>query len=151
MKRSGIHLLGAAGLLTALLLTGGCLERELAITTEPAGAVVWLNDEEIGVTPVSVNFRWYGDYRVRIQKSGYEILETHQPLEAPFYDHFPLDLMADLWPGTIRDRQEWHFDLKPAVAATSEAIIERAQAFHQQAQQEFDAAREVIEQKLENH
>lgn len=150
MKQSGIYI-GTIGLPVVLLLAAGCVERELTINTEPAGAVVWLNDEEIGVTPVSVNFRWYGDYRVRLQKSGYEILETHQPLKAPLYDHFPLDLLAGLWPGDIRDRHEWHFDLKPVVLPTNEEIIERAQAFHQEAQQELNAAREEIEQTLKKH
>jgi hypothetical protein len=37
----------------------GCVERWLTINTEPQGALVTLNDEEIGVSPVTVSFEWY--------------------------------------------------------------------------------------------
>ncbi|HQI29243.1 MAG TPA: PEGA domain-containing protein, partial [Sedimentisphaerales bacterium] len=47
--------------LTGVLLTG-CVERRLTIYTEPPGAIVTLNDQEIGVSPVTVPFNWYGDY-----------------------------------------------------------------------------------------
>jgi len=58
--------------LIASLFLGGCVERRLTINTEPQGALVILNDEEIGESPVTVNFNWYGDYWVRIRKEGYE-------------------------------------------------------------------------------
>ena len=68
-------------LVTSLLLCG-CVERRLTINTKPQGALVTLNDEEIGESPVTVNFNWYGDYCVRISKEGYETLNTHQDLKA---------------------------------------------------------------------
>ena len=52
--------------LIASLFLGGCVERKLTINTEPQGAVVFLNDEEIGTSPVTASFEWYGDYNVRI-------------------------------------------------------------------------------------
>jgi hypothetical protein len=42
----------------AALLLGGCVERELTINTKPEGALVILNDEEIGTSPVTVSFNW---------------------------------------------------------------------------------------------
>ena len=56
--------------LAGLLGLCGCVERELTINTNPSGAVVLLNDEEIGVSPVTVPFNWYGDYNVTIRKQG---------------------------------------------------------------------------------
>ena len=70
------------------LIVSGCLERQLTIKTNPAAALVELNDEEIGVSPVTVNFNWYGDYNVRISKEGYETLKTHRRLKGPWYDQF---------------------------------------------------------------
>ncbi|MCP4263659.1 MAG: PEGA domain-containing protein, partial [Planctomycetes bacterium] len=49
--------------LSVSLLLSGCVERKLTINTEPQGALVILNDEEIGTSPVTVSFEWYGDYR----------------------------------------------------------------------------------------
>jgi hypothetical protein len=46
----------------------GCVERTISITSEPRGALVYLNDEEVGRTPVSVPFTYYGVYDVRLER-----------------------------------------------------------------------------------
>ena len=52
----------------------------ITIDSEPPGALCWLNDNEIGRTPVTVPFTWYGTYRVRLEKPGYEPLEAEAPV-----------------------------------------------------------------------
>lgn len=90
----------------------GCVERKLTINTDPQGALVVLNDEEIGISPVTVEFNWYGDYKVRLSKDGYGIVNTHRKLAAPRHDHFPLDFFYEvLWPGLVVDEYEWTFAL----------------------------------------
>jgi len=124
-------------LLALPLLFGGCVERKLTIVTQPADAVVWLNDEEIGTTPVTVNFNWYGDYYVRIEKPGYQILSTHQKLKRPLHDRFPFDFLAEaLWPGTIVDTYQWDFELQPHKQASAEELIESAEQMRQRASEE---------------
>jgi len=124
-------------ILTVMLLTG-CVERKLTIVTEPPEAVVWLNDEEIGVTPVTVNFNWYGDYCVRIEKPGYEILNTHKLLERPSHDRFPMDFFAEvLWPDMIVDDYTWTFELEPYRQATPEELIDQAGQMRQKANTEL--------------
>ena len=66
-----------------MFLLAGCVERKLTINTNPSGALVLLNDEEIGVSPATVSFNWYGDYNVTIRKHGYETLQTHRKLASP--------------------------------------------------------------------
>lgn len=115
----------AACCLAAILLAG-CVERRLTIHTEPPGAVVTLNDQEIGVSPVTVPFNWYGDYWVRISKDGYETLDTHQKLKAPLHDYPPFDLFAEiLYPGRIVDAYEWTFDLAVKEYPTRDELIEQ--------------------------
>jgi len=115
-------------LITILILTG-CVERRLTINTEPQGAVVFLNDEEIGVSPVTVSFEWYGDYNVRISKEGYQTLKTHRKPARPWYDSFPFDFFAGvLNPKRIVDTYEWTFELAPLQQPTREELIEKAQA-----------------------
>lgn len=119
------------GTVLALLL-GGCVERKLTIVTQPSEAVVWLNDEEIGTTPVTVSFNWYGDYYVRIEKPGYAILNTHRPLKRPLHDHFPFDFIAEvLWPGNITDDYQWGFELQPFEQASPEQLMEAAAQMRQ--------------------
>jgi len=108
------------------LLLAGCVERKLTINTEPEGALVILNDEEIGISPVTVSFEWYGDYNVRISKEGYETLKTHRELKGPWYDHFPFDFLAMLNPKRTVDSYEWTFELAPKVESTPEQLIDAA-------------------------
>ena len=108
-----------------VVVLAGCVERRLTINTEPQGAMVVLNDQEIGTSPVTVPFNWYGDYWVRISKDGYEMLDTHRELKAPLHDYPPFDFFAQiLYPGRIVDAYEWTFDLAPQQYPTRDQLIE---------------------------
>jgi len=122
-------------ILIALTTLAGCVERELTINTKPQGAVVALNDEEIGESPVTVNFNWYGDYCVRISKEGYETLNTHRDLKGPWYDHFPFDFFAQIVnPNRIVDSYEWTFELLPNKQISRDELIEKARELKKQLQ-----------------
>ena len=115
------------------LLLSGCVERNLTINTEPQGALVILNDEEIGTSPVTVSFEWYGDYWVRISKEGYESLNTHRPLKRPWYDYFPFDFFAQIInPNRIVDSYEWTFPLEPKKQISREELIQAAEKLEKQ-------------------
>jgi hypothetical protein len=125
--------------LSLALMPAGCVERRLTINTEPAGALVWLNDEEIGASPVTVEFNWYGDYKVRVSKEGYETLNTHRKLEAPLHDGFPIDFFAEvIWPGRIVDEYEWSFRLQEYQPPQHAELIDAAQQMKQTAAAEFE-------------
>jgi hypothetical protein len=117
------------------LFFGGCVERRLTINTEPQGALVALNDEEIGESPVTVNFNWYGDYCVRLSKDGFQTLNTHRELRGPWYDHLPFDFFAQIVnPNRIVDSYEWTFELSPKRQITREELIQNAQHVKEQLQ-----------------
>ena len=134
----------------AVTVLTGCVERRLTVVTEPSEAIVWLNDEEIGTTPVTVSFNWYGDYYVRIEKPGYAILNTHRLLERPRHDKFPMDFFAEvLWPKTIEDNYTWSFELQPYQAADPDELIEAAAKMRQQAKDELGkTAIEVLSDEI---
>jgi hypothetical protein len=147
MKYTGIFLAIA---IVGLILTGGCVERKLTIVTNPSDAVVWLNDEEIGRTPVTVNFKWYGEYRVRVEKAGYEIMNTHQSMKRPLHDVFPIDFFAEcVWPGRIVDTYTWNFQLAPYQAPSSEDLIKSANTAKASFQQEINEAQKQIDAERE--
>jgi hypothetical protein len=105
----------------------------LTINTEPQGALVSLNDEEVGISPVTVEFNWYGDYKVRIEKQGYEILDTHRKLEAPIHDKFPFDFFAEILSfETVVDEYEWDFKLSTYGPPQREQLIQDAQKMRDQ-------------------
>ena len=59
------------------------MERTIKITSQPSGAVVYLNDEEVGRTPTEVSFKFYGDYSVILRKEGFETLQTPSAGQRP--------------------------------------------------------------------
>jgi hypothetical protein len=122
--------LGGTAFWLAAVLLAGCVERRLTINTEPQGATVVLNDQQIGISPVTVPFNWYGDYWVRASKEGCETLNTHRRLQAPLYDHIGLDFFVQiLYPGHITDSYEWTFPLSPKEYPTREQLIDQATTF----------------------
>ena len=131
MGKHNLVVLTVAGLIAAIIL-GGCVERNLTINTNPQGALVVLNDEEIGASPVTVSFEWYGDYDVRISKEGFETLKTHRNLKAPWYDNFPFDFFAWLNPERIVDEYEWTFELAPKKEISREELIQDAEELKKQ-------------------
>ncbi|MBN1817877.1 MAG: PEGA domain-containing protein [Sedimentisphaerales bacterium] len=136
LLRQGILLLA----LSVAAALSGCVERRLTIQTQPPGATVLLNDEEIGASPVTVSFNWYGDYRVQCIKPGYAVLTTHRELKAPVHDTFPLDFFYGvLWPGRILDEFEWTFELSAYQPPDREALIDQAQQRKGQALRDLKA------------
>jgi len=116
-----------------LIMPLGCVERKLTIKTEPEQALVVLNDEEIGISPVTVSFNWYGDYRVEISKAGYETLKTHRELKAPLHDKFPFDFVAQILnPKRVVDEYEWSFELKPLQLPAREELIHASEQLKSQ-------------------
>lgn len=109
------------------LSAAGCVRRTITITTDPPQALVYLNDQEVGRSAVTTDFLWYGDYDIVIRTEGYQTLETHWEIKAPWYQIIPLDFFFEvLWPGRIHDIHERHFVLLPTEPVDPEALIERA-------------------------
>lgn len=109
-------------LATSAALTA-CVRRTIDITSEPPGALVLLNDREVGRTPVEVEFTFYGEYDVRLLLDGYEPLVTGAKASPPIWDNVPLDFFAEITPGDHVVRIPWHFTLEPAKQA---GLLDRA-------------------------
>ncbi len=117
MKYTGTFTrVGAMAVLACTL--GGCLERKLQITSEPAGALCWVNDREVGVTPLELEFTYYGTYEVRLKKEGFEPLVTKARASQPVYEYPPLDLMATVVPAKIETEVKWHFVMEASKEMT---------------------------------
>ncbi len=102
-------------LLTVLcLIFVGCVQRTISITSEPAGALVYLNDDEVGRTPVTVPFVFYGVYDVRLEAEGYRPLWTQHRAEAPWWETPGIDLFAEALPNK-KAELKWHFTMDEQV------------------------------------
>lgn len=91
----------------------GCVRRTIEITSDPPGALVFLNDREVGRTPLDVDFVFYGTYDVRLIRDGYEPLLTSGDAKPPWWDNIPLDLVAEAVPGEPHAQVKWHYTMQP--------------------------------------
>ncbi len=107
----------------------GCVERVITVTSRPAGAIVWLNDQEVGATPVTVPFTWYGTYDVVLRMNGYEPIHAPKKAATPWYQIPGVDFFAEILPIPFRDEHEWNFVLTTNVPAEPEELIKRAEEF----------------------
>lgn len=83
------------------VFSSGCVRRTITITSEPSGALVHLNDTEIGRTPVTVGFTHYGVYDVRLSHEG-RWVDTENTLQALGLDADQLQTLAEA--GQIESR-----------------------------------------------
>jgi hypothetical protein len=118
----------------ALLLMGGCVEQTMTITTDPPGALVSLNGQELGRTPLQQDFIWYGNYDVAVRKDGYQTLKTHKWVKAPWWNWPPFDLIADCLPWQIRDHEHLKFALAPVTSAATQPSVLMERAMEMQGQ-----------------
>jgi hypothetical protein len=128
----------------AVSLCAGCtgrVARSITIETSPPGAIVWLNDREVGRTPVTAPFTWYGVYSVRMELEGYEPLVVNERVAAPWYQWMFVDLAFEtVVPGTRHDEHQFGpYELTPAKASDPQELILRARQFRNEAQEGLPA------------
>ena len=106
----------------------GCVERTVSINTEPQGATVMLNDQDVGRTPVKVPFTWYGDYDIVVRKEGFETVKTNHRIDTPWYQLPGIDFFSEcLMPFTIHDdRVIPTIAMDQARRPTKEALLQSA-------------------------
>jgi hypothetical protein len=106
----------------------GCVQRRLTIRSNPPGALVYVDDYQVGTTPVSTDFVYYGTRKVRLVKSGYETLSVLQPIPTPWYEYPGLDFISEnLVPGEIRDERVVDYQLQPQMVVPSPQLLDRAE------------------------
>jgi hypothetical protein len=124
------------GLLLALAACAtGCVRRRLTVRSNPPGAVVYVDNQQIGTTPCSVDFTYYGTREIRLVKPGYETLAVTQPIPTPWYQYPGIDFISEnLTPYKIRDNRTVSYDLAPQRMAAPDEIIARGEQLRQQLQ-----------------
>jgi hypothetical protein len=109
-------------LLFLLLLCSSCgVQRTMTIESNPTGALVYLNGQEVGRTPLERDFTWYGNYDVRVEHAGYQTTRTHTEVTAPWWQWVPIDLLAELMPFRPVDRRHLSYTLLPASTQPADA------------------------------
>lgn len=106
----------------------GCVQRRLTIRSNPPGATVYVDNVEIGTTPVSHDFIYYGTREIRLVKAGYETLTVKQPIPYAWHQLPPLDFFSDnLTPWEIRDERDFVYQLVPQQPVAPEEVRARGE------------------------
>ena len=114
----------------------GCVRRRMTIRTNPPGAVVYVDRQRIGVTPVSTNFTYYGTRTVELVKDGYETVTEQHKFTTPWYEIPGLDFFSEnLWPFETRDERILDFQMVPQQAIPPSLVLGRAEQLRADAQQ----------------
>jgi hypothetical protein len=108
-------------LLVLIISTTGCITRFVTVQSDPPGALVYLNDQEAGRTPMTREFQWYGTYDVVIRKDGYQTLKTSAAIGAPWWQFIPLDFLTDMLP--VTDEHVVFYTLKPQPIADPADVL----------------------------
>jgi hypothetical protein len=115
--------------LIPMCFSSGCVQRRMTIRSNPPGARVYVDDYDVGITPVSTSFIYYGRRKIQLVKDGYETLTITQPVWPPWYEIPPLDFVSDnLVPGEIRDERCLPvYQLRPQVVVPTDQLLGRAE------------------------
>ncbi len=117
------------GMLALLMLAfTGCVRRRMTIRTNPPGAKVYVDDTEIGTTPVSTNYTYYAARKITLIKDGYRTETVYERMLPPWYELPPLDFVSEnLYPRELRDERVLDFQLVPQEIVPREKLLGRAE------------------------
>ena len=114
--------------------TTGCLRRRMTINSNPPGAVVYVDEQRIGRTPVSTDFTYYGTRNIRLEMEDYETLHVQQPVAHPWYELPPFDFFSETFtPGEVKDQHTFTYNMTPKMLESDERILERANQLAEEA------------------
>ncbi len=120
-------------LVLCALAAVGCVRRRLFINSNPTGALVYVDNEQIGTTPCAVDFTYYGTREIRLVKPGLETLKVNQPIPTPWYEYPPLDFISEnLVPYEIHDNRSVSFNMMPEILIPPQELIDRGNQLRQE-------------------
>ncbi|MCA9082635.1 MAG: PEGA domain-containing protein [Planctomycetaceae bacterium] len=126
-----------SSLLPVLLLAStltGCVHRRVTINSNPPGALVRVDGKDVGYTPASLDFTWYGTREIQLLKDGYETQTQLVDISAPWYQRFPLDFISDNFLGThIRDHRHIDIPMRTRTPDDSTNLIQRGRSLRSEA------------------
>lgn len=113
----------------------GCVSRRMTLVSNPPGAMVLLEGREVGYSPASVDFTYYGTRRVTMIKDGYETKSDLVTVAAPWYQWPVIEFFTDNFsPRRITDRRVYTFDLQPKQLVPDEELRSRARQLRSESQ-----------------
>ncbi len=129
-------------LVAIIFAFSGCVTRSITVKTNPGNALVYIDNELIGESPVTIPFTYYGTRKIMIERKDEDGVLTHErtiafeKIKAPVYEVFPLDFFSEiLWPRELKDDQVLSYnlvELEPlSIKEQQEKVLKNAEELRQ--------------------
>ncbi|QDU79899.1 PEGA domain protein [Polystyrenella longa] len=137
VRTSRLRRMAVGAVLGCLLVTmgSGCVFRRMTIESDPPGALAKVDGKEVGYTPCSFSFLYYGTREIQLLKDGYQTLTVMQKVQTPWYQWPGIEFLADNFsPQKITDRQTFRYTMQRQQVPPSNELIQRGRSFRSQAE-----------------
>lgn len=106
----------------------------MTIATNPPGARVLVDGQDVGLTPVSADFTYYGTRQITLIKDGYETRTVMQRVRTPWYQIPPFDFVSDNFlPFKVTNRHFFQYDLDRQQQVPRRELLDRARDLRSEA------------------
>ena len=115
--------------ITVLITLGftGCVQRRLIVRSQPEGALVTIDNQSAGRTPVPVPYTYAGTREIQLEKDGYKTIKVRERIRPKWYDTFPLSFFSNnLALREIRDERVLDFQMEPRTQVQENQLLDRA-------------------------
>jgi hypothetical protein len=113
--------------LAIIVLNNGCVKRRLLIRSQPEGALVTIDNQTIGHTPVSTPYTYSGTRDVKVELDGYETIKVQENVRDPLYLRFPLGFFVEnFYPFELDVERELDFQMSPLPEVRQNDLLDRA-------------------------
>lgn len=115
--------------------SAGCVQRRLVIKSQPEGALVTVDNQVVGQTPLSVPFVYSGTRQIRLEREGYQTVNVKERFRPKWYDTFPLSFFSNNFAmREIRDTRVLDFRLEPKANVEENQLLNRANELRKNSQ-----------------
>lgn len=127
--------LAACSALAVLLpCSNGCVRRRMTVRTEPPGALVTIDNQVIGTSPVATPFTYYGTREIRLERDGFRTEVIRERIDPPWYQLPVVDFFTEtLYPGELRDERIVDVQMVPQQMPPIDQVRMQANQLRQQA------------------
>ncbi|HBE67584.1 MAG TPA: hypothetical protein DDW52_05480 [Planctomycetaceae bacterium] len=130
-QRATLYFLAVLGFVVSSV---GCVRRRMLVRTNPPGAAVYVDKQEIGISPISTDYIYYGNREIEVTADGYDTVKVIRDFKPPIYQWPVIDFFAEtLWPFELRDQRTVDIEMPVARARSREELTTAGEAMRIQA------------------
>jgi hypothetical protein len=106
----------------------------MTVRTEPPGALVTIDNQVIGTSPVATPFTYYGTREIRLERDGFRTEVIRERIDPPWYQLPVVDFFTEtLYPGELRDERIVDVQMVPQQMPPIDQVRMQANQLRQQA------------------